>query len=235
MWHCAVDPGSLRLYLLQTCILRRQEYFFSHFISGPPYVIRFKKPFPARNSRFMEVDHYSQPENSNRISPPFQCPIGHRHMFPLNLDILNLAPVSRKRTGPAKLDRLDSAGLEQLTTNPVSSRILETLRSDGASSRPDFRCKGVRLALRETGTLTTVVVDQNCNFFSRVRPGAICRCYFWRLEWMAWCLGMSWGCGGLFVWRIVGVYEELFTANERGIMTYWLLCFSVGLCYLDWA
>ena len=44
----------------------------------------------------------------------------------------------------------------------------------------------------------------------------------------------AWGCGGLFVWRIVGVYEELSTANERRIMTCWLLCSSVVLCYLDW-
>ena len=37
---------------------------------------------------------------------PFQCPIGHRHMFPLNLDILYLAPVSRKRRGPAMRDSM---------------------------------------------------------------------------------------------------------------------------------
>jgi len=48
-------------------------------------------------------------------------------------------------------------------------------------------------------------------------------------DWNAWhgvyCLEMSWGCGGLFVWRIVGDYEELSTANERGIMTCCVLRF----------
>lgn len=60
----------------------------------------------------------------------------------------------------------------------------------------------------------------------------IYRCYIWRLECVAWCLGMCWECGGLFVWSIVGVYEELSTANKREIMT---RCCDLRLFSVIWA